>query len=197
MAGDRELEHEQDDPEPDQQQPGDVEGQAAEADEREDDREGAQDAGHEVGRLELEQEAVEPEREQDERDVRVGQQVQERLERVHRQLRGGGPGRRDHDRLAADLDGPPVARTPARPRACRRCRRPPRPTTASDAGDERRFGDRLTRPTRRCGRAPRRSIGCGDRIVRTLSPSVPGMSSPWPPTGDAAPMFVPGAMSAT
>ena len=30
----------------------------------------------------------------------------------------------------------------------------------------------------------------------TFSPSVPGMSSPWPPTGDAAPMLVPGAMSA-
>ena len=31
----------------------------------------------------------------------------------------------------------------------------------------------------------------------TFSPSVPGMSSPWPPTGDAAPISVPGAMSAT
>ena len=28
----------------------------------------------------------------------------------------------------------------------------------------------------------------------TFSPSVPGMSSPLLPTGDAAPMFVPGAM---
>ena len=28
--------------------------------------------------------------------------------------------------------------------------------------------------------------------LRTLSPSVPGMSSPSPPTGDAAPMLVPG-----
>ena len=30
---------------------------------------------------------------------------------------------------------------------------------------------------------------------RTLSPSVPLMSSPWPPTGEAAPMLVPGAIS--
>jgi hypothetical protein len=30
--------------------------------------------------------------------------------------------------------------------------------------------------------------------LRTLSPIVPSMSSPPAPTGDAAPMFVPGAM---
>ena len=77
VAGDGELEHEQHDRQPDQQEPGDVERQAAEADEREDDRERAQDAGHEVRVLELEEQPVEAEREQDERDVRVGEQVQE------------------------------------------------------------------------------------------------------------------------
>ena len=40
-------------------------------------RQRAQDAGHEVGVAELEQQAVEADREQDEGDVRVGQQVQE------------------------------------------------------------------------------------------------------------------------
>ena len=43
-----------------------------------------EDAGHEVRALELEQQSVEPEGQQDERDVRVGEQVDERLERVHR-----------------------------------------------------------------------------------------------------------------
>ena len=42
VARDRELEHEQHDREPDQQQAADVERQAAEADEREDDRDRAQ-----------------------------------------------------------------------------------------------------------------------------------------------------------
>ena len=77
MAGDGQLEDEQDDGQPDEQQAADVERQAAEADEGQDDRERAQDAGHEVGVLELEDEAVEADREEDERDVRVGQQVQE------------------------------------------------------------------------------------------------------------------------
>ena len=54
----------------------------------------AQDAGHEVRVLELEEQAVEADREQDEGDVRVGQQVQEGLERVHRHLRVDGGSRR-------------------------------------------------------------------------------------------------------
>ena len=53
------LEQEEDDSQADEQQPGDVEGQAAEADEGQDDGEGAQDAGHPVGVLELEEEPVE------------------------------------------------------------------------------------------------------------------------------------------
>ena len=87
VAGHRELQHEQDDRQADEQEPRDVERQAAEADEREDDGERADDAGHEVRALELEQQAVEPQREQDERDVGVGQQVEERLGRVHRDAR--------------------------------------------------------------------------------------------------------------
>ena len=77
MAGHGEFEHEQDDRQADEQQAGDVERQAAEADEREDQRDPAQDPGDEVGALELEEQPVEAERQQDERDVRVGQQVQE------------------------------------------------------------------------------------------------------------------------
>ena len=44
------------------------------------------DPGHEVRVDELEEQPVEAEREQDEGDVRVGQQVQQRLQRVHRQV---------------------------------------------------------------------------------------------------------------
>ena len=85
VARDGGLEDEEDDRQADEQEPADVERQAAEADEGEDEREGAQDAGHPVGVLELEEDAVEAEREEDEGDVRIGQQVEERLERVHRQ----------------------------------------------------------------------------------------------------------------
>ena len=73
--------------EADQQQAADVERQAAEADEGQDDRRAPQDAGHEVRVLELEEQPVEADREQDEGDVRVGQEVEEPLERVHRPAR--------------------------------------------------------------------------------------------------------------
>ena len=53
------LQDEEHDGQAHEQQAGDVERQAAEADEREDEREGAQDAGHQVGVLELEEEPVE------------------------------------------------------------------------------------------------------------------------------------------
>ena len=92
----------------DEQQPGDVEGQAAEADEGQDDGEGAQDAGHPVGVLQLEEESVEAQREEDEGDVGVGKQVQEPLERVHVHSvdRGARP---SQGRLAAGhLDDPAI-----------------------------------------------------------------------------------------
>ena len=88
VAGDGQLEDEQDDAEADEQQAADIERQAAEADEGEDDGERAQDAGDEVRVLELEQQSVEAEREQDEGDVRVGQQVQEATAAGSSQSRG-------------------------------------------------------------------------------------------------------------
>ena len=87
VAGHGQLEDEQQDGQTDEDQAGHVERQAAEADEREDQRDRAEDAGHEVRALELEQQAVEAERQQDERDVRIGQQVDDRLERVHAEHR--------------------------------------------------------------------------------------------------------------
>ena len=69
----------------------------------------AQDAGHEVGVAELEQQPVEADREQDEGDVRVGEQVQERLERVHAaRPAAGAPSRLERHRLAVDAHGPAV-----------------------------------------------------------------------------------------
>ena len=92
-AGHRPLQHEEHHREADEDEAGDVERQAAEADEGQDECERAQDAGHVVGVLQLEEDAVEPEREEDEGDVGVAEQVQERLEGVHAQpldLRSGG-----------------------------------------------------------------------------------------------------------
>ena len=63
MAGHAQLEDEQDHGQCYEQQSGHVEGQAAEADEGEDDRDAAQDAGHEVRVLQLEDEPVEADRE--------------------------------------------------------------------------------------------------------------------------------------
>ena len=62
----------------------------------------AQDAGDPVGILELEQQAVEADREQDERDIRVGQQVQERLQWVHRQVGSGRVREVERQRRAVD-----------------------------------------------------------------------------------------------
>ena len=69
--------------------------------------------------------------------------------------------------------------------------------TASDAGE---LTARSTVLTAQSTFRPRTSAI--ERILAmasffTFSPSVPGMSSPCPPTGDAAPISVPGAMSAT
>ena len=99
---------EEQDRQADEEQAGHVERQAAEPDEGEDQRERAEDAGHPVGVLELEVEPVEPERQEDEGDVRVGQQVQEPLERVHRDLDERGFGRRERHAPATGLDGHPV-----------------------------------------------------------------------------------------
>ena len=58
----------------------------------------------------------------------------------------------------------------------------------------------LTVPTAQSTGRPRSSaMAVMDAMASfmTLSPSVPSMSSPWPPTGVAAPMFVPGAIAAT
>ena len=108
MAGHRQLEPDQDHREQDQQQARDVERQAAEADEGEDDRQSAQDAGDEVRVLELEQEPVEADREQDEGDVRVGQQMEELLERVHPQRSRGRVGDRERLWLAVHGHGPTI-----------------------------------------------------------------------------------------
>ncbi len=67
------------------------------------DRQGAQDSGHEVRVLEFEQQAVEADREQDKRDVRIRQQVQELLERVHRKFVGRRARQRQRPGLSGDL----------------------------------------------------------------------------------------------
>ena len=72
MARDGRLEDEQQDGKADEDEAGHVERQAPEPDEREDQRDRAEDAGDEVRALQLEEEPVEPERQEDERDVRVG-----------------------------------------------------------------------------------------------------------------------------
>jgi hypothetical protein len=104
VAGHGELEHEQHDRQADQQHARDVERQAAEADEREDQRDRAEDPGDEVGALQLEDQPIEADRQQDERDVRVGQQVEDRLEWVHRELDEWGVADVDPDRCRTDVD---------------------------------------------------------------------------------------------
>ncbi len=99
MTGHGWLEHEQHDPDTDEHQPTDVHRQAAEADHRQDDGDRTQDARHEVGVLELEQQAVDTHREEDERDVRVGQEAQQVLLHVHWQARRDRVGQRQGDGL--------------------------------------------------------------------------------------------------
>ena len=79
MAHDLRLEHEQQQAQPDEQQPGDVQGKAPEPDEREDQAERADEPRQEVRVDELDDQPEPAEHEQQERDVRVGQQVEEPL----------------------------------------------------------------------------------------------------------------------
>ncbi len=72
-------------------------------------REGAQDAGHEVGVLELEEEPLEAQREQDEGDVRVGQQVQEPLDGFMADSVVGAPAVCERPRLPCHLTVRPSA----------------------------------------------------------------------------------------
>ena len=88
VAGNLRLQQHQDQPQDDEEKPCHVEGQAPEADEGEEQGDRADDPGHEVRVLELEDQPVEADREQDEGDVGVREQVEERLERVHRDLHG-------------------------------------------------------------------------------------------------------------
>ena len=104
MAHDLCLEREQHEPEHDEQQARDVERQAPEPDEREQERHRAQDPGDKVRVLELEQEPVEADGEQHERHVRVAQQVEQRLERVHPDVDHRRVGQLERLRDAVDRD---------------------------------------------------------------------------------------------
>ena len=118
-------------------------------------------------------------REQDERDVRVGQQVEQRLERVHRRRRSP---RRPSARAVC---GTPLTvtsgRRPARGprRTWRRSRRPHRPRPPRSPG---RLWASATVETAHspAGRGLRDRRMFAIASLRTLSPSVPGMSSPPP-----------------
>ena len=115
--------------------------------------------GHEVGVLELEQQPVEPDREQDERDVRVRQEVEDLLERVHRQLLERGAGQVEVRSTPADRDRPAVGERDdcidVVGEAVDRANRRPPPMPPTSARHE-----PSPRPIPRCGRGPRRSSGC-------------------------------------
>ena len=153
-----------------------------------------EDAGHEVGALELEDQPVEADRQQDERDVRVGQQVEDRLERVHRQLDERGVGDVDGDRHGTDVHDLAVglaADVLERGRDA--------VDRADGDGLRRRRRDRVLDRGDRPVDVPSARLGdrpgcCAIASLRTLSPIVPSSSSPPDPTGEAAPMLVPGAM---
>ena len=153
------------------------------------------DAGHEVGVLELEEQAVEADHEQDEGDVGVGQQVQEALERAHRRLLDDRVRRLERDRRALR---PGRSGRPSPPaRAGRSAAMPStRPSSTASRGRERGRvdGPRLTAGSTARPRASAMPVMNFTASFLTFSPSVPPMSSPWPPTGEAAPMLVPGAM---
>ncbi len=108
MARHARLEEEEHDRQPEQDHAGDVERQGPRSDEREDQREAADDARHEVRVHQFEQQAVEADREQDEGDVRVRQQVQELLERVHALFADRRAGRVEGRRRPVDRDLAPV-----------------------------------------------------------------------------------------
>ena len=175
-------------PKADQQQARDVERQAAEADEREDERERAQDPGHEVRVLAARRSGpVDAER---------------RTGRTRCSGRTGGGGTPGAGSSAASVDGRAVDverdRSPCRRPppgavglredvldASRRSRRP-RPRPRASAG---RVGARVlaTVETAQSTGRPRASAIAGSFAIaslRTLSPIVPGMSSPLLLTGD-------------
>ena len=66
--------------------------------------------GDEVRAHQLVDEAERADAEQQRRDVRVRQQVEERLERVHREVLGRRAGEVQRDRLAVDRDLAPVGK---------------------------------------------------------------------------------------
>ena len=147
MARDGQLQAEQDEPEHDQDQAADVERQAPEADERQDQRQPAEDAGDEVRVVELGQQAGRADAEQEERDRRVRQQPDERS--------GTGscptsvtvaPVEVERDRLARDLDRSCRSRTRARPRSSAAIPSTTPSATASLAGDDRASLDRRDGP---------------------------------------------------
>ena len=148
---------------------------------------------YEVRALELEQQTVEAEREQDERDVRVGQQVDECLERVHPEVDERDAVQLEGHRLAIDLDGLPIGLGADVLE---------RRGDAVDGTDLDRLtaGDDFALSTVHTAQSTfRPRVSAIERMLAiasflTFSPIVPARSSPPDPTGDAAPMFVPGAM---
>ncbi len=188
--------------EDDEQQAGDVERQAAEADEREDEREGARGCrSRSSGSGARTAARRTPMREQDERDVRVGQQVEQRLERVHRAAPSVPTSAVEIERT-----GWPRDRRPSWPSALRQDRRrcvsamPSTAPTATASAGRRTTAPRRrsTRPSRRC--RPRASaIDVMLAIASLLAPSrraCPGCPRPGRRPARPRRCSCPGAMSA-
>ena len=158
------LEDEQHHAQADQQQARDVERKTSETDEREDDRESPCKACDVVRVIDLEQQAVEAEREQDERDVRITQKPEQALDRAHRLLLDGRPAECEGDLSSAGegdratvgkcdqfvgrpchaVDGVRRKRLLGRVRLCvRDGRNRPVDVPAARLGDSRDVGDRV------------------------------------------------------
>ena len=106
------------------------------------------------------------------------------------------PGRLDGGRCAEDGDDPAVGKREDLVEGARDASTAPI-SRASVAGD-----DRASRTVSSAQSAFRPRVSAIERMLATASlrtfwPRSPSMSSPWPPTGVAAPMFVPGAITAT